>query len=88
VIEPVEITDLAGTHLDRERPLRRGGRPPVDPQELGRRIQPPEPVEPRRREHDGIEVVADALQPRVDVAADLDHVEVGPPRQQLRAAAR
>ena len=48
-----------------------------------------EPVEPGGGEHEHVHLAGGELaQPRVDVAAQLDHLEVGPHGEQLGAAAQ
>ena len=80
----------AGAHLDRQGTLARRGRPGGQLEKLRfEGGQQPEPAEAGGREHDGIEIALHhATEPGVDVPADVDDVEVGAQRAQLRHPAR
>ena len=76
-----ELRGAGSRSLDGERALRRRGRPASTAEELGDRVEPAQPVEPGGGEHHGVEVAlgviaADAPEPGVDVAADVDDLEV------------
>ncbi len=65
------------------------GRPRVDAEEVGDRAEPAEPFEAGDREDHRVEAsVGDVREPGVDVAAKVDHLEVGTPREQLGATSR
>ena len=75
-------TLVIGPRLERERPLAGRG----DEVQRFRRPLDAQPVQPGRGEDDGVGLAGVELaQPRVDVAAQLDHVQIGPRR---RAAPR
>lgn len=78
---------LVGTDLDGEGPLTGSARPEAQVEQLGRGVEPADPSESGRGEHDGVEVVLDTGEPGVDVAADVHDVEVGPVRLELCHAA-
>ena len=85
----------SGADLDGERALAGCGRHDVGAERLGDRVEPPEPGQSRAGEHDGVEVAGsgggagDAAEAGVDVAADVDDVEVGAGGEELgRAAGR
>ena len=76
-------------HLERERALPGGGRPGDELEEFGDRVQPAEASESGGGEHHGVQVVGvDPAEPRVDVPAEVDDLEVRPQRLQLRDPAR
>ena len=77
-------------HLDRERALAGRGGPVGELEELGRGIRSPEAPRPGGGEHHRVEScpTSTRAEPRVDVAADVDDLEVGAGRAQLRDAAR
>ena len=74
--------------LNCERTLSRCGRRIIQRESLGHRFRSPDSREASCREHDGIEILLDAFQPGVDVAADVVNDEVGASCQDLRGAAR
>ena len=73
----------------------RGGGPAIDSQVLGDGIIATQTLEACRGEDDGVEVgghtlpvAENARQARIDVAAQLDDLELGEPAAQLRPATR
>ena len=72
-------SSLPVAHLDRERALAGRGRPVREVEELGPRLEPAEAAEAGGGEHHGVEVDSSVTQrePGVDVAADVDDLEVG-----------
>ena len=81
VIETSGEMLVARAGLDGERALRRGGRPRVEREELGHGVEAADPLQPRGGEDDGVEgalrvVGGETVEPRVDVAADVDEHEI------------
>jgi hypothetical protein len=77
---------IAGLERERALPGRRGQRPQAEA-EAGLAAAA-EPLETGRGEDDPVDLAVGALpQPRIDVASQLDDVEVGTDGEQLRAAA-
>ena len=74
-------------HLDGQRALAGGRRHDVGAERLGDRVQTTEPGEAGARQDHRVEVVRDALEAGVDVAADVDDVQVRACGEQLGAAA-
>ena len=70
--------------FDGEGTLARRGRPAVEVEQLGDDVSPAEAAEPCRREDHGIQIAfGHACEPRVDIAADVDDLEVGTAPTQL-----
>ena len=79
---------IVGTTLDPDRSLRRGGEHLLD-RDRRPDIAPTEPVEPGGGKQGRIDLTGVAFrQPRVDIAADRQHLKVGAQPKQLRGAAR
>ncbi len=84
---------VARAHLDGERALSRRGRPAVEVEQFRGRVQATDPLEAGGREDDRVEralriLVSDATEPGVDVAADVDEMQIGPAHRQLSATTR
>ena len=78
---------VVGARLDGERALPDGRQHLVEVEGEAGHLGAAEPAEPGGREdRAGHALVLQLAQARLDVAADVDHVEVGAQRQQLRAA--
>ena len=89
VVERPDEILVADAHLDREGALPGGGGPAVEVEELGDDLGATKTPEARRSEHHGIQIaLRHPREPGVDIAADVDDLEVGAPATQLSSAAR
>ena len=80
---------VVGARLERQGPLARRRRQLLGLELEGDLLLAPEPAQPGGGQHEPVEVaVREPPQAGVDVAAQLDQLEVGPQRQQLGAAAQ
>ncbi|KZM36847.1 hypothetical protein OJAG_04270 [Oerskovia enterophila] len=90
-VERREGRQVRGPDLDAQGPLPGSGGHDAHVDDLGDRVEPAQAREPRVGEDDRVEVrvgAESAREARVDVAADVEHVEVGADREELGRAAR
>jgi hypothetical protein len=82
------VARVALAHLDRQGSLAWGARPRAEAEQVGHRGGAAESAETGGGQQDGVQVVLETTEARVDVAPDRHDLEVGTAREQLRDTAR